>query len=95
MELEVIKFLWGVLVVPLGWLWLRIRDLQKKTYDNPGRIEVRDNIRDALNPVKEKLDDMHTWLQAHDEREMERYGRILEMLGELKGKQDAGEGPKR
>lgn len=46
-----LKYVWGILMVPIGWLWWRVRDVERRQLDLPTRREVKEAITDATKPI--------------------------------------------
>lgn len=94
-EAELLKFLWGVLLVPIGWLWKEISSNKKQIYElekqvagMPTRAELREAIKDAIAPLQTGLSDIKGDLQNHHREEIDRYDRILRAIEERQKRRD-------
>lgn len=60
-----LKYIWGILMVPIGWLWTknkeqdkRIQDLERQMRNLPTRQEVKDTVADATRPIERDVNDI-------------------------------------
>lgn len=57
-SLITLKYIWGILMVPLGWLWYRVRDLENRLLDLPTRTEVKETISAATRPIERDVSEV-------------------------------------
>lgn len=86
-EKELLDWLWGVLLVPIGWVWNMINAnrkeismLKEKVAAMPTRGEIREAIKDSIQPLKEDTTEIKQWLKQHYENDTKRYETLLKEL---------------
>lgn len=72
---EVFKWLWTVLMVPLGWLFVRQNELEKRQNDIteklaqlPTRQEHQQYIKDIINPINDNVKEIKSNIEDINEK---------------------------
>lgn len=65
-EVDIWRYTWGIVLVPLTWLWHRVNSIQAKTDDTRiilaerhyTKLEVHAIVDSSTKPIHDKLDTM-------------------------------------
>lgn len=63
-EIDLWRYTWGLILIPLSWLWHRVNSIQSKTDETRitlaerhyTKLEVHDLVDRSTRPIHDKLD---------------------------------------